>query len=172
MRFEQLDGAIHDRQSFQCRNQPTLEHYFKEIVTQDIKGNFSRCYVGVNDSEKPILIGYYTLSSYSLSKSDIPEGSGIKRRSYLHSPVTLMGRLAVDDRHQRKRYGEALLMDALKRSYDNGKIIGSIAVVLDYIDENARTFYSRYGFIEIPNANNKQMFLPMKTIESLVSRHL
>jgi hypothetical protein len=56
-------------------------------------------------------------------------------------------------------------MDALKRSYDSSFSIGSMAVVVDPIDESARMFYSKYGFIQLPD--NNRMFLPIKTIEQV-----
>ena len=33
--------------------------------------------------------------------------------------------------------------------------IASVAVAVDAIDENARVFYRRYGFIDIPNRPNR-----------------
>ena len=41
-----------------------------------------------------------------------------------------------------------------------------MAVVVDAIDENARAFYRRDGFIDIPNHPNR-LFLPMKTVAQL-----
>jgi hypothetical protein len=41
-----------------------------------------------------------------------------------------------------------------------------VAVVVDAIDENARGFYRRYGFIDIPNHPNR-LFMPMKTVVQL-----
>jgi hypothetical protein len=44
--------------------------------------------------------------------------------------------------------------------------IASVAVVVEAIDENARAFYRRYGFIGIPNRPNR-LFMPMKTVEQI-----
>jgi len=41
-----------------------------------------------------------------------------------------------------------------------------VAVVVDAIDENARAFYRRYSFIDIPNHPNR-LFMPMKTVAQL-----
>jgi hypothetical protein len=38
--------------------------------------------------------------------------------------------------------------------------------VVDAIDENARAFCRRYGFIDIPNRPNR-LFMPMKTVAQL-----
>jgi hypothetical protein len=53
---------------------------------------------------------------------------------------------------------------AVGRSHSTN--IASVAVVVDAIDENARAFYRRYGFIDIPNHPNR-FFIPMKTVAQL-----
>ena len=63
-----------------------------------------------------------------------------------------------------ERLGETLLIDALKRSYYTSKTIGSMAVIVDPIDTQAKNFYLKYGFIELPDS--KKMFKSMKTISS------
>jgi hypothetical protein len=45
------------------------------------------------------------------------------------------------------------------------KNIGSFAVVVDPLDEDAKSFYNKYGFIEL--FDSKKMFLPMNTIKQL-----
>ena len=80
-------------------------------------------------------------------------------------PVTLLGRFAIDKSSQGKGVGKLLLIDALKRSYFASQSIGSMAVVVDPVDEPAVNFYKRYGFIWLPDS--KKMFLPMKTISRL-----
>ena len=57
-------------------------------------------------------------------------------------------------------------MGALKRALQHSRNIALVAVVVDAIDENARLFYRRYGFIEIPNHPNR-LFMPMKTLAQL-----
>jgi hypothetical protein len=55
-----------------------------------------------------------------------------------------------------------LLLDALCRSFDASKSIGSFAVVVDPLDAQAETFYAKYGFITLPDSG--KMFLSMKTV--------
>jgi ribosomal protein S18 acetylase RimI-like enzyme len=57
-------------------------------------------------------------------------------------------------------------MGALKRALEHGRNIASVAVVVDAIDENARAFYRRYGFIDVSNHTNR-LFLLMKTVAQL-----
>jgi hypothetical protein len=53
----------------------------------------------------------------------------------------------------------------LYRCYDLSKKIGSFAVVVAPLDNEAKDFYNKYGFIILPDSG--KMFLPMKTIEQL-----
>lgn len=57
-------------------------------------------------------------------------------------------------------------MGALKRALEHSRNIASVAVVVDAIDEKARAFYRRYGFIDIPNHPNR-LFMPMRTVARL-----
>ena len=74
-------------------------------------------------------------------------------------------RLAIDISAAGKGYGSLLLIDALKKSYDNRTIVASAAVAVDPIDEKAVNFYLKFGFIALPDS--KKMFLTMFTIEKL-----
>lgn len=64
--------------------------------------------------------------------------------------------------------GKQILVDALKRSYELSKTIGSFAVVVDPLDQDAEDFYQKYGFIKLPDSG--KMFLPMKTIRQLFDK--
>lgn len=79
-------------------------------------------------------------------------------------PATLLGRLAVDRRHQGKGYGRFLLADALYRALRSE--VASFAVIVDAKDDSARAFYEREGFLPFPDQQMK-LFLPMADIEQL-----
>jgi len=111
--------------------------------------------------------GFYTLSNAGIPRAVIPEEISKKLpRAYESLPVTLLGRLAINEKNKGQGLGKLLLIDALKRSYKVSKVIGSMAVIVDPIDENAVKFYHRFGFILLPDS--QKMFLPMKTIEQLL----
>ena len=84
---------------------------------------------------------------------------------YKDLPVTLLGRLAIDEKFQGQKLGRLLLIDALKRSLDTSKSVASLAVIVDPLDQEASDFYFKYGFILLPDSG--RMFLPMATIEQL-----
>lgn len=159
---ELLDSG-HIKENFDC-GQQLLSQYLRKQAKQDVKRKISACFVLVNDQNE--VKGYYTLSNASINRKIIP--SEISKKfppSYDSLPVTLLGRLARDLKFPGERLGELLLLDALKRSYFASISIGSMAVVVDPIDESARNFYLKYGFINLPDSG--KMFLSMKTISSL-----
>lgn len=160
---ENLDSH-HRKKDFFC-GKHMLDNYLHKQANQDIKRKLSACFV-LKDHDTDLLKGYYTLSNNSLSQNLIPAEFQKKLpNSYKTIPTTLLGRLAIDNRFQKQGVGKLLLIDALKRSYEISKNIGSFAVVVDPIDEDAEKFYDKYGFIKLPDSG--KMFLPMNTINTL-----
>ncbi len=117
------------------------------------------------DSDSRIL-GYYTLSSYSIRLAELPQDLAKKLPKYPLLPATLLGRLAVSRDHQGQKLGRLLLMDALHRSWRNTAEVASIGVVAEAWDETARQFYLHYEFIPIPEQPRK-IFIAMKTVAAL-----
>jgi GNAT superfamily N-acetyltransferase len=164
-RFEPLDKKKHGRAAFSCE-QESLDRYLKEHATQEIKKRVAAVYV-LNPDGKTIA-GYYTLSQYTVEAGELPPElvQQLHLPRYDRLPATLLGRLARSKQFKGHGLGELLLMGALKRALEHSRNIASVAVVVDAIDENARAFYRRYGFIDIPNHPNR-LFVPMKTLAQL-----
>ena len=164
-RFEPLDKKKHDRAAFSCE-QESLDRYLKEHATQEIKKRVAAVYV-LTPGGKTIA-GYYTLSQYAIEAGELPPElvQQLHLPRYDKLPATLLGRLARSKQFKGRGLGELLLMGALKRALEHSRNIASVAVVVDAIDENARAFYRRYGFIDIPNHPNR-LFIAMKTVAQL-----
>ena len=161
--IELLDKK-HNRKEFDCGNE-LLNNYLKNQAGQDIKRKLSACFVYA-DKETNVIQGYYTLSSNSIPISSLPDKTRLKLpQAYQSIPTTLLGRLAIDKNHQGKGMGKILLIDALKRSYEISKEIGSFAVVVDPIDESAEKFYKKYDFIKLPDS--AKMFISIRTLNEL-----
>jgi predicted GNAT family N-acyltransferase len=157
-------SSNHNRKNFSCGKVP-LDNYIKTQVNQDIKRRLAACFIVADENNE--VTGYYTLSNASIPMDDAPESVKSKMpRGYSDLPVTLLGRLAVDNKSKGQKLGEKLLIDALKRSYDLSSTIASHALIVDPIDEQAVTFYKKYGFIPLESG---RMFITMKTIEELIA---
>jgi len=154
----------HKRSDFSCGKE-VLDHYFKTQASQDVKRKLATCFV-LADAAAQMVKGYYTLSNASIPLHLVPDQFRLKLpKSYQNIPTTLLGRLAVDMNCQGQGIGKILLIDALKRSYDISKIVGSFAVIVDPLDAASEAFYVKYGFIKLPDSG--KMFLAIKTIELL-----
>lgn len=153
------------RAAFSCGVEP-LDRYLKEQASQDAKKRVAVPYVLVTTDDR--IAGYYTLSSDNIRLDDIPAEmvKQLKLPRYPLIGTTLIGRLARDLAFRGQGIGELLLVDALRRALNISKHIASAAVVVDAKDEQARGFYSEFGFIAFPETVNR-LFLPMQTIEQL-----
>ena len=160
--IELLDKT-HIKSDFDC-GQLSLNNYIKIQAGQDVKRGLSVCYV-LTAQPGQTIVGYYTLSSNSVKLEDLPEE--LRRKlppSYKSIPTALLGRLAVDKKYHGQKLGLYLLVDALNRCADLSEKIGTLAVMVDPIDEKAVSFYKNYGFIELVNSN--AMFITIKTIKN------
>jgi GNAT superfamily N-acetyltransferase len=118
------------------------------------------------DLAKKRVCGYYTLASSAVHFDHVP--TALTRKLPKHPvPVVLLGRLAVDQSAQGQGLGETLLMDALKRCLDLSQQIGVHAVEVQAIDDSARAFYEKYGFVPLLDGA-LHLFLPLTTVETLL----
>jgi ribosomal protein S18 acetylase RimI-like enzyme len=160
----ELLNKQHNRTEFDCGKE-LLNDYLKQQASQDIKRKLSVCFV-ITENKTRVIHGYYTLSNNSIPLSSFSEKIQKKLpNTYKSIPTTLLGRLAIDKKYQGKGIGKILLIDALKRSYEISKEIGSFGVIVDPIDEEAKNFYRKYDFIELPDS--KKMFIATKTLKEL-----
>ena len=161
-RVERL-GATHDRSDFDC-GVPELDNYFRYQAGQDIRRRAATCFVMVD--RRDAIAGYYTLSAYSLGLAEVPERIRKKLPRYPRLPATLLGRLAVHRAFRGRGVGGALLVDALKRALKNTSEVGSVAVIVDALDEAARQFYLHHQFETLEDHPNK-LYLLMATIQKM-----
>lgn len=160
--FEPLEKKKHGRAAFSC-GQDSLDRYLKEQATQDIKKRVAAVYIATVDGKT--IAGYYTLSQYAIEADEFPYEliQQLHLPKYEKLPATLLGRLARDEEFKGSGIGDVLIMDALHRALEHSSSIASVAIVVDAIDEKARAFYERYGFIAFPNHPNR-LFIPMTTV--------
>lgn len=160
-----LLAATHDRAKFSC-GKSVLDDHIRKQARQDMKNKVAACFVLSGDNKE--IKGYYTLSNASIPRSQLPESIIKHLPRYKYLPVTLLGHLAVDNKFKGQKLGSLLLADALKRSFETAVTsVASMAVIVDPIDEEAVGFYTKFGFIVLPDS--KRMFLPMATIDFLFS---
>ena len=164
--IEQLNTALHDRKTFDCGIEE-LNIFLKKHANQNQTKNISKTYVAVvavsaNDHKK--IYGYYTLSAGHIQCDQLPEDIKLKLPKY-PIPIGRIGRLAVDKEYKGQGIGGFLLHDALTNILNIADKMGVFAVVVDAKNEDAKSFYTKYGFAELQESA-LTLFLTIDTIKS------
>jgi GNAT superfamily N-acetyltransferase len=164
--IEQLDTVLHDRKSFDCGVEE-LNIFLKQHANQNQTKNISKTYVAVvavSTDDRKKIYGYYTLSAGHIQCDQLPENIKSKLPKY-PIPIGRIGRLAVDKEYKGQGIGGFLLHDALTNVLNIAGKIGIFAVVVDAKNDDAKTFYKKYGFIELQESE-LTLFLTIDTIKS------
>lgn len=156
----------HDRNGFDC-GVPSLDDFLKTRANQFEKRDLGRTFVAVAPHDLKNVLGYYTLASGAVNFDTIPaeEKTGLPTRmpiSVLH-----LGRLAVSKVAQGLGLGSFLLIDALWRGFIHGSSIAMRAVEVFAINDDARRFYLKYGFVELVD-DRMHLYLSMKKVAKLL----
>jgi GNAT superfamily N-acetyltransferase len=156
-------GSSHDRTAFDCGNR-ILTEWLRQRAGQYDKRDLARTYVARRSDER-IVLGFYAISNHRVSHEALPadQAKGLPR---LDVPVVLLGRLAVDHSVQGQGVGSLLLVDALRRTQHLAEHVGVRAVEVDAIDDAARLFYLRFGFVPLLDDPN-HLFLSVSVIRKL-----
>lgn len=160
--IEPLDTGRHERGGFHSGVE-ALDRYIHSQAGQDARRRVAAPFVLVLPPS-PAVVGYYTLSNASVHAAELPANVTKRLPRYPVMPATLLGRLAVDERHRGAGWGTLLLLNALRRSFRSE--VASMAVVVDAKDEAAVAFYRRHEFLPLPDQPHR-LFLPMANIARL-----
>ena len=156
-------GDGHDRALFDCGKLP-LNEWIQRFAGQYERRDLARTYVAVRAGD-PRVLGYYAISNHLVRYDALPEEQA-KGLPTIDIPVVLLGRIAVDKTVQGQGLGSHLLVDALRRANHISQHIGIRAVEVDAIDDDARQFYTKFGFVPLLN-DQQHLFLPMQVIRKL-----
>jgi GNAT superfamily N-acetyltransferase len=163
--FEPLRKA-HDRSTFTC-GEPDLDDWFRKVASQDQKRNVARVFVAVDRDASDAILGFHSLSSFSITLRDLPAELAHKLPRYDRIPAALIGRLARSERARGQGLGELLLADAIKRVLGLSDSLAVYALVVDAKNEWASAFYQSFGFLPFPDSP-RRLFLLTTTARAAV----
>ena len=126
---------------------PELNDWLKKRALKNEDSGASRTYVATVGLQA---IAYYCLATGSVINTEAP--GRIRRNMPNPIPVMVIGRLAVDRNWQSQGIGRSLVRDAVLRTLQAAKIAGIRAIIVHAIDEEAKRFYQKCGFIPSPVA--------------------
>jgi GNAT superfamily N-acetyltransferase len=150
-------GQQHRLDTFNS-GQASLDEWLRHRALANQHSDSSRTFVIAEDQA---VIGYYCLAAGALDRDAAPKPLQRNRPDPL--PVMVLGRLAIDSRHQQKGIGTALLRDAMRRTVHATEHAGFTALLAHAISEDARRFYLSRGFLPSP-LRPMTLCLPLATL--------
>ncbi|MBN2718934.1 MAG: N-acetyltransferase [Deltaproteobacteria bacterium] len=160
--IEQLTRE-HKRNSF-CSGVATVDEWLKKRARQAQDKHLSVTRVLLDSNAN--VVGYYTLAMGQVSFDELPLHI-IKKLPATLLPILTLAWLGIDKRHQQKRLGERLLAQALRDCHTTGKLMPFVAVLLDCATKNAKRFYQRYDFEELPG-HPMTLMLPWNLLDAMM----
>jgi GNAT superfamily N-acetyltransferase len=150
-----------DRDRFDCGRE-SLNQWFRRHAWANHAVGISRTNV-ICDFTTGQIVGYVTLSSAQIERAFLPKQR--QRNKPDPIPVTLLGQLAVRKDCQGRGHARSLLLFALRTALRASLEIGSFGVITHPIDEQARAFYGRWGFQDLPFDRRRAMIVRMIDLE-------
>ena len=163
IRFEVLNSR-HDRAGF-TSGVDALDQWFRTRASQDQRRHVAQVFVAIDDSEK--VVGFYSLSMFTLALEGLPAELAKKLPRYDAIPAALIGRLARAEHAKGTGLGGLLLADAIKRVLAATESIAAYAIVVDAKDASGQRFYESHGFVPLPS-RQERMFLLTATAAAAV----
>lgn len=151
----------HDVSRFSNGLHPSLDQWLRERARSS-EGLSARSYVACPAEEADRVVGYFSISTAVERRNALPTAK-LRRGMPEQVPLLLIGRLAVDAEYRGRGLGSALLADALRRCLAASGIAGARGIVAHAIDDNAASFYERYGFVRC-SLGDRTMLLPIETL--------
>lgn len=159
--FCPIDDSRVRKENFDC-GVPELNDYLKKYARQNHIRGMATTFVAIPQDGDGRVSGYYSSSMGEIKRELLPEQY---RRRLPRYPVPAMriGKLAVDRAMQGRGLGEKLLVDALNKAVRLSADVGVFAVTVDALNERAKEFYVRYGFLPL-ESSELSLFIPITRI--------
>ena len=156
----------HNRKAFDC-GVTELNQFLQRQARQKTVKHISKTYVACRDSVPARIMGYHTLTGYSVTIP--PAHRDYKKYPHPLSAVKL-ARLAIDLSQQGNGLGERLLIDAIYRTVLVAQQISAIGLFVDPMTPEVVPFYQQYDFLPANPSDHSclEMWLPIETCLEIV----
>ena len=162
LRLERL-GREHPRRRFRCGAR-TVENWLATKALQHQEKHLSATKVLLDEAGD--IVGYYTLATGQVDFGDLPPelARDLPRRQL---PVAMLAWIGVSASRQGEGFGKLLLAQALRDCWEAGKTFAFVAVVLDCLNDAAKTFYEHWNFRELPG-HPYRLFVSAKQLDAMM----
>lgn len=112
------------------------------------------------------IAGYYTLAMGQVDFGELPAHitRQLPRRAL---PVAFLAWLGVDQKFQGQGLGGRLLAQSLHDFFEAGKTFAFIAVLIDCVNDSAKSFYQQWDFEELPGQPYR-LFLSIQRLKAIM----
>jgi GNAT superfamily N-acetyltransferase len=158
------DGSLerihpdHDLAPFTCGVQE-LDLWLHAHAQRSDASDSARVFVYVESGR---VVGYFALTMGSVARMNAPRRLVRGLPGYPVAAV-LIARFAIDSSVQHRGYGARLLALAIANAYRAGESVAARLLMVDAIDENAASFYMKFGFAGLPE-HPLRLFVRLKDI--------
>jgi GNAT superfamily N-acetyltransferase len=136
-----LDTRRHDRVAFDS-GEPVLDEWLKRYAGQSRRGDTAATWVITDPAD--VVVAYASLAMTGIDRSAAP--TNVAKGSPDLVPALLLGRLAVDHRHQGRGLGTALVAHVLATAVELNTKAACKAVVVTALNDDARRWWEHLGF--------------------------
>jgi GNAT superfamily N-acetyltransferase len=164
LRVEPL-ASYHNRAAFSC-GAGDQDNFLHKYAPQREERHISRTFLLIDPAAPAVVLGYYTLSNYTLALTSLPGPLRKGLPKYQPLPAILLGQLAVDSHHQHRGFGKLLLQHALRQALRVAQVSAAYGVAVHAATPDLLPFYHRYGFISLPD-HPEHILAPMTLVARL-----
>ncbi|HJQ00706.1 MAG TPA: GNAT family N-acetyltransferase [Jatrophihabitans sp.] len=143
-RYDEVKPTSEQRKAFDCGHE-SLNRWLATQARQSMETRDAVTWL-LMDGET--IAGYFCLSAGSVIKEAAP--AELARRAPNPIPVIRMGRFALDVAYQGQGWGGDLLAEAIRSAVSSLDVIGARVMLVDAINEAAKSFYLKHGFVASP----------------------
>lgn len=151
------------RERFDC-GEPNVNHWLRTKALQHQEKHLSVTKLLLDAADE--IAGYYTLATGQIDFGDLPPEL-VRKLPRRALPVAVLAWLGVCVHHQGRGLGDVLFAQALRDCHSAGQTLAFVAVILDCINDSAKSFYQRRGFAELPGHRNR-LFISARTLAAMM----
>ena len=155
----------HPRRQFDC-GQGAVNDWLRTKALQHQEKRLSATKVLLDGTGA--IAGFYTLATGQVDFADLPSDL-VRKLPRRALPVAIVAWLGVSQAHQGQKLGSLLSAQALRDCHVAGQTFAFVAVILDCVDDRAKSFYQRWDFAELPG-NPFRLFLNSQTLTTMMTQ--
>jgi len=142
----QLFAADHLVADFDC-GEAALNDWLKRCAFGNQQSGTTRTWVATETGSHDV-VAFYASCTGSILRSTAPRKIGQGQPEQL--PALVLARMGVDQKHQGRGVGAALLKHFVLKAMDVSASVGVRLLLVHAKDEEAKSFYEHYGFVASP----------------------